>query len=367
VAVGIFFGTFDASGRWFHLARVDSLSLLSILAPAYVLRFRRTPGSAVLAGVLMALAFLTKQSSILALGCLLASALLVDRVRALVAAAAGALVAGLAVGVLLATSDGWFGYYAFEVARKHGVDSSMLLGFWTWDMARMGVALALAALGLAATTTRCVRAGLLDCGLFAGTLGLSWAGRLHPGAYDNVLMPVHASLALFMAIGAAAVAGQLGRRERELLGGSPSAVAVGLLVVFQAAALDYRRTDALPAPDARARGEAFLAELRGLEGEILLPDYRWVPRRIGLPTFGLEMAALDVLRVEDQYDVGAQLLRDSFDDALRSRRFSAIVLSDPMFVPGIRRQYRFERPIETAPLPVTGDPRRPLQLWVPRT
>src|SRR3989442_427964 len=60
--VGLFLSTYEASGRWFHLARVDSLFLLLLLAGFYVIRFGKGWRAALLAAVFLWLSFLTKQT-----------------------------------------------------------------------------------------------------------------------------------------------------------------------------------------------------------------------------------------------------------------------------------------------------------------
>lgn len=61
----LFAATFQISGAWFDLARVDSLFLFLLLAGLYLFRLSASPKSYVLAGALISLAYFTKQTAII--------------------------------------------------------------------------------------------------------------------------------------------------------------------------------------------------------------------------------------------------------------------------------------------------------------
>ena len=74
----LFAGTYESTERWFHLARVDSLFLALLLGGIYVLQFGTKRSSAIAAGVLLFLAFLSKQTTLIAI----APVLLVAAIKA---------------------------------------------------------------------------------------------------------------------------------------------------------------------------------------------------------------------------------------------------------------------------------------------
>jgi 4-amino-4-deoxy-L-arabinose transferase-like glycosyltransferase len=65
IAASLFFGMFHVTGAWLDLARVDSLFLAFLLLAFYFARATR-PSSAAFAGIFAALAFLTKQTALIA-------------------------------------------------------------------------------------------------------------------------------------------------------------------------------------------------------------------------------------------------------------------------------------------------------------
>src|SRR5262245_15095809 len=115
LGAGFFLASFDVTGRWFHLARVDALFLLLLLAGTYVLRFASSASGAVGAGLLLGASYLTKQSALAACLPVLAASLVRERRRTLLAAASfGAVIAVSTVGFEFA-SDGWYRYFVFEL------------------------------------------------------------------------------------------------------------------------------------------------------------------------------------------------------------------------------------------------------------
>ena len=61
LSVGIFAATYPMSGGWFDVGRVDSLLLFFLLGAIYFLRFAPSRRGYFAAGILLWLAFLTKQ------------------------------------------------------------------------------------------------------------------------------------------------------------------------------------------------------------------------------------------------------------------------------------------------------------------
>jgi hypothetical protein len=129
--------------------------------------------------------------------------------------------------------------------------------------------------------------------------------------------------------------------------------------------LEYDVDRCIPAPGSVELGDAFLAELETLEGDVLLPDYPWHPTMAGKHSYGLGMAARDVLRGRSPHNRGLQPLSESLEEAFAERRFTAVILSKRTDFPGFRKHYRRDRVVQS-PAPVTGAPYHPREVWVPR-
>jgi hypothetical protein len=366
---GLFFAMFDIAGKWFHVARVDSLNLLFLLIAVYLVRFRRGTASALGIAAAFGLAFWTKQSSLLVAVPLLAAMAAFDRRRAVVAI--GALLAILVIPAVLlhVASDGWSTYFLFELPRSHEIDWQYLLTFWSKDLAgTAGLALCLAMAALAASAwidrTTVVTYGAI----FLGFVGSAWAARLHSGSFQNVVIPAYAFLAILAPIGVAWLRDVLAARMESVRAAGAVHIATSVVLVVQFLALAYNPSAAIPSQTDRAAGERFLAYVAALDGDILLPDLRFVQTRAGKKSYGLGMAASDVLRGPDNR--GQRTLKESLAEAVRARRFRAIVLNDrgPNLPPELHENYRFAGRLfddRMSFFPVTGWPTRPNLVFVP--
>ena len=133
VASGLFTATFAVSGAWLDIGRVDSMALLLLLAAVYQARRAQGISGGIVVGILVFLAFMTKQSDLVAMTPVLV-VLLVCRRR--VGVPALATVAVLVVGstyLLDASSHGWYGYYAFQELLHQGVVHTVWRTFFTED------------------------------------------------------------------------------------------------------------------------------------------------------------------------------------------------------------------------------------------
>jgi len=77
----------------------------------------------------------------------------------------------------------------------------------------------------------------------------------------------------------------------------------------------------VPSADARAREAALIARVRAVDGEVWLPTRPWYARLAGKRPLAGEMAAIDIGPTRVPV-VG-------LDEALRARRFAAVVVDEP--------------------------------------
>lgn len=373
VGVGLFMATYDASGKWFHLARVDSLALFFVLLSFALLRAGRGWRTALAAAVLACLGVFTKQTMLPVMACVFLAMFFVDRKRSIVAGAAfGALCLVSFVGLEF-SSDGWFSYYTVWLPSSHPVDPWSVRRYLLVDLGTFApvAIIGIVWVGLILRSDR--RLALMYGGLAVGCLVAALISRGHTGGYLNVLMPMHAALALVGALAAPGLIEVAKPRMRSWAVRLP--VAIALVLAVQFGILEYRVSRCLPPPDALRVGNAFLERLEVIEGEVLLPDHRWLQTRVGKRSYALGMAARDVLRAGSPGDRGRELLRESLAHAIREQHFGAVILStgpgmtnsDPMGydLPGLRERYRRAGKIES-PAPITGWLIRPTEVWLPR-
>lgn len=367
-AAAFFAITYDVSGKWFHLARVDSLALFLALLSFDVLIRAKTTRQYGAAVVLAAAATFTKQTMFVLLlpaflGVQLASPTPPVRLRS----ARGIVLLVLAAAVplwLRGAADGWFWYYVVDLPRTHAWLDEARMGFWKQDVLPVAVAMAAAVLALARMFAERGRRALPYAGLLVGAVAGAWISRLHSGGFFNVLMPMHAAVAVLLGMGIAQLEREVIAFERARSWVSPTEVGVVLLLAYQLMILPGDLDASFPKAGSAEKCAQFAAFVESIPGSVLLPDYR-DPAHMKNARFGLEMPARDVLRAPEG-DRGRAVLEPALNQAIAAKRFRAIILSEPVdWTPYLKGHYRPEQVIDLAPPPITGWAITPRQVWVP--
>ena len=357
--IGILAASHGLAGFFLHLARVDALALLLLLAAIVVLAHGRGARSAISAGVVAAAAVLTKQSHVIAIVATITGLAFVDARRAGIAAGvSGGLLLG-SFAALGAATSGWFLYYTVDLPAQHGSFLGAAAIHGAERMLVLGPALALCVGSLVVRLRGGEPRAKLDASIFAGLVATSWLGLAHPGGFWNTLLPAAAAAALFTP---SAIGSFL--RDRPFL--SISIVAPLLAAQIVAVIVLYPPGDAAPREGDRAQAERFIVWMADQPGEVLVPDLRYFQTRAGKRSHGLGQAARDVLFASPE-DRGRRMLEESLATALAEQRFSAIVTSEPDWLGGaVELTYEPRGPIAGLPVPPIGAPRRPRWLFVPR-
>jgi 4-amino-4-deoxy-L-arabinose transferase-like glycosyltransferase len=363
VSAGLFAATYASSGAWLDLGRVDSLYLCLTLATVVGLARATSPRHFVAAGLLAALALLTKQTIVITL-ILVAPYLLVRNPRGFLYFIAALVAVGGGVELYLdKRSDGWFRYYVYELPRLRWAISSSAARLWTFawnDLLRPLAPIlagALAALSMrrrhttdAAALDRPVRIGLLTAGMILS----SALARLEGGAWTNALLPAYAAAAVLFGL----AAGRL----------PAGAVLTPIAAVLQFAVLVYNPRTLVPTSRDATAGHAIVARIRELPDGVLVLDHGYLAEIAGKRSFAHGWAMTDLLWA-DQGGAG-RALETEVRGAIAARRFPALVL-DPTphwFAGDFAEHYRRadELPDPGAFLPVSGSRRRPEAIYLPR-
>jgi len=232
-------------------------------------------------------------------------------------------VVGFTTLVLDRFSEGWFSFYVFVLPRQHEIAVEYLTQFWTADIARHLPLPAAAVLVWVATTLRrgFDRRSLFVCALLTGMVGASWFSRMHSGGTANVLLPAFAALAL---CGGLAMHDLVSRAEQR----SRQAFALGLMVlgVAQFGLLYYSPWSQIPTRADREAGDALVALMRTVDGEVFLPFHGHLASLAGKPQHTHLVGIDDVLRGTNE-EVKARLV-ERMVSALRTRRFNVIILDN---------------------------------------
>jgi Dolichyl-phosphate-mannose-protein mannosyltransferase len=370
VAMGLFAATYDLSGRWFDIARGDSLLLLLLLLACSYGRFGRGVRSCVATGVLLTLAFFTKQTAlIIALPILLALILRLPR-HGWIASATFLACVALGVAVFDRASAGWFWFYVFELPAQHAVQwgawrQALFAPIWPW-VAPMAIASVAVICGLPL-----LRGGFRAwpaSGLFvACACAGSAAALLHSGGYVNVLMPALAAMAIASALCVA--------RARETEGPLRMRLRVfaAAIVLLQLGLLSFGESAARLRAGDREVGARLIGLLATMPAPIWCTSSNYYPVLAGHPEqLTHTMGLVDVFRGRNQA-LQRQLLSELQRD-LASGRVRTIVLDRAAgFLPDsvvamIHANYRLNThlmPPNNVPTfwPNTGAEVRPDEVW----
>jgi hypothetical protein len=198
-----------------------------------------------------------------------------------------------------------------------------------------------------------------------GMLAASWLGRLHAGGWPNVIMPGFAMLATVFGLG---VAGALQLAEGQPIARRRSVEAFVLaLAAVQLAVLAYNPKRFVPSAIDRASGEKVLEAMRAVDGDIWMPAHGHLAALVGKPIHAQEMAINDVVGIGGGRPGAA--LKAEIVNALKQKRFAAVIADTDFFRPEIEQNYRMRNPILTGKdgyFPVTGMRARPKGIYVPK-
>jgi len=381
-AMGVLAATYFATGTWFDVGRVDSLFLAFSTAGLYAARWMLRTRGAVAAGILLAAAFLTKQSG-LAEGVAVLAALAAGPRRRLAVPAVltyGAVLASSTL-VLGLTSHGWYLYYVFEQMAGQPLKDAAIGQFWTGSLLPVvGIAVCAAVLG--ARRTPLV--------LLAGCVALvveGYAALVHGGGTVNDLLPACLAVALLAGLAMGGAPGGLVSDGADRLarariagwranrsGGWIAAAASGLVIAKLAVLVSgFRPAQAIPVTADRAIGARLTAGLRALGGTVAVPADPGLDLIAGQPAVAHQGAVADVLRATDRNAIVS--FTRSAARAVAGQRFSAIIIeqTDDLadFPSDLDRYYRRcpQMLLSDVPSawfrPVTGARVRPVWVWLP--
>ncbi|MEE2886524.1 MAG: glycosyltransferase family 39 protein [Planctomycetota bacterium] len=314
VGGGFFLAGFWLVDGWHDLARNDSLFLLLILITVMLLR-ADTDRRALLAGIVVMLAFLSKQLTLALLPPLAIGMACLSIRRAVLFTISTSVCLAVTVGLYSWLTDGWFFYYIFEVPGQH--PSVAGIEFWWQDMRPMWISLAVGLFwfvtGLGWAERR--RTLFYTC-VAGGLLASAHIARHHAGGHINALMP--------WLVGGGLLMGLALLRGTSCHGG----VRLGLTIAMigQFALMVETSKSFLPSPEHRQEFEKFYSFVRGVEGQVFVPSHGHVAEAVGKTGSMHGMAMHDLQSSQTE---GYQTLLQSIGEAYSDRRFQVIVISEP--------------------------------------
>ncbi len=366
LGAGLFAATYEFSGAWFDLARVDSLFVMFLLLTFYLLRFRHKK-TFVLAGLSATAAFLTKQSAIIIIAPVLVYEIITEKKLSIYFISIFILFSGGAFLSLNSLTDGWFSYYIFKLPAAHELMPEKIYSFWIDGIfMKMSIAFFLATAYFIIAKYGEKRNDLwFYFSVIGGTFIYSWSSLMHSGGFSNVLIPSHAALAVLFGIAYK----NIDDNNIDILPNSRINVQIvlALLILGQYAQLTYHPLKYTPNSDDREAAEKYMETLESLESPVYVPIQGYIPKLAGHKTHAHSMALYDVIRGDKIY---GELLEKELAGLLENHYFNAIIRNESWHEFEIEEYYKLKEKIindKNAFMPKTGLMVRPNLLYVPYT
>lgn len=333
---GLFLACYPLVEAFYDIGRVDSLFVFFLLLALFFSR----RGQPVLAALAWVLCFQTKQT-ILPIALVLLCADWQYPRRILIGLGTFAAVLGSSMAWINHATHGWYTFYLFHISGSFPIVwRQAVLYVPNALLAPVGIALVL---GLAAWASTGVRLGSRTGSFYASVTAVLYAAfgfvAAHRGAAVNTLIPVYAWTAILFGI---ALDRLLTRLEQSPDPRASLATTVILVAAaVQLAMFTYNPGRYLPPPAVRAARQRFIDQVRALPDDVYIVSHTYDAMLAGKQPHA-EDQSISLLLFGSNGAV-SNSLRAKFDNALRSHRYSAIVvdgsLSDDPY--GIQQAYPF--------------------------
>ena len=374
VCAGLFLGGYRINGFWYDVIRVDALFVaLLVSGLALGVYAGRSRARLALAGVLLALSFLTKQTGLM-VGAGLGVILLLAVGRRAWWFIVPLLLLSLApIFVLNSATQGWFFYHVFKIGSADPIEFWRGVNFVLFDL--FGVMLALSLLALLAAALALRRDGLsfwrvqpwLVCLLMA--VAISGLGRVRVGGNLNNRLPAYALLCLAPALLVRAMRGQplpWPAPNGAMARWAPWVLAGAIVVQFGLGV--YNPPRYMPTPAMRAAGDSLVARIAAVPGPVLVLMHPYYALLAGKAP-ATQIATLWYVR-----DRGALPLPADFVSRLDTHAYAEIISDqsdfevEPALQELLARTYVPAQTLDASQAPATmvGVVVRPQVVYVPR-
>ena len=293
VAAGSFVATFSLGGAWFDIARVDMLFIFLCLAGVYFLG-KQTTQNSIIAGILFSLAFLTKQTALSIFAVMALSTLLLFRKQALPFVGSFAILALISYYYLNSSTKGWYPHYIFALPSTHHIKWSFIPTAIEAGFKVEAVFLVMGLSPLLLGIRKIIQDKLHIYYYFAagGFIGTSILARINDGAFNNTFLPAYAGLAIIFGFGIGWLITYL---DYQKINKSIILTILWLAIILQFGRLIYNPIQQIPTPADRKVGDALVAELKAVPGNVLVPYHNYLSLFAGKKTY-FHMMALEEVR-----------------------------------------------------------------------
>ncbi|MBI4838462.1 MAG: glycosyltransferase family 39 protein [Nitrospirae bacterium] len=330
ISVGLFAATFPLSGGTFDMIRPDALFLLFTLTALYLIRFETSLRASILSGIIFSLSFLTKQTALIIILPTILYCILSNRKYTIFFISSIVAVMGLSTLAMNYIYDGWYTYYVFNLPSQHPIRMEMFIDFWTKDLILpLFIACIMSAFYLSIQLFDSNKKNILFYSLISiGLIGSSLLLRLHAGGAENVLFPAYAGVSLLFGLShyrfieLPQILSAVRQKSWEAF--------FYIICILQFTALIYNPFHHIPKQKDLDAGKKLVNIIGQIKGEIYLPAWGYLSALAGKKTYA-HKSAINAILLGENGEVKKKFL-DEVNQALREKKFSAIILdSEPWF------------------------------------
>ncbi|MBI4707218.1 MAG: glycosyltransferase family 39 protein [Candidatus Omnitrophica bacterium] len=367
----LFAATFQLSGSWFDIGRVDSFFLFSLLVGIYLLKCRTSPASRVVAAIFFSISFFTKQTALVISLPIMLYFILSDRRSALFFIIPLASIIGIGSVLFNYMSDGWFNFYVFELPKTTPLDTRPIMHFWIKDIVLPFYIAIFIAIFYIVSLTNVSKKQMFSFYLLTavGMFGASWFSRYRGGGYYNVLLPAYAFTSILFGLGVnklSMISQSLPARKQDLM-----KCILYFVCILQFGSLIYNPMNQIPSKEDLEAGWDLVGKLAKIDGEIYIPFHGYLNSFNGKKGYAHQMGMRDVLTTssEKHAHIKSKLIEE-IKQAMKERKFSAIIIdSEPWYPRGMKEYYIENERIfdkDNIFFSVTGMRTRPEIIYTPR-
>jgi len=347
----LYISCYYISDGFFDLARVDALYVFLVLAAFYLFLNSRTKVDYFFAGMVIAIGFFVKQSALIVFLPLTFYLLKANWEKTWILLPVITLAILIPVVVLNQISDGWFGYYAFELPSEHGFSLLAAMNFWLGDLMRyLGIALGFSAvyvifsfaslkeLGSVGSkqkseefgnSDRQVGGDVLLTVLFAcGALVASWLTRSTNGGGANNVMLAYSAVALLFGLGINRAQSFVNTQEENAV---KFQLLIAVIIAIQFLGLIYNPFKLIPTQGEIAANRALFAEIRNASGPVLIPYRSNLSHEAGK---GSQIHAVNLFELTGyflgEFRPEGRMILSQIQQNICDQTYSMIILDQPM-------------------------------------
>ncbi len=320
IAMGIYAASFELSGAWIHLARIDSMFVLFLFFGTVLLHTSHRPWGMVVSALLVFLAFLTKQSTILYVPFLTLYLVLYKPKHVKYFLSVICVLVGISVVVGNALTAGRYYWYIFAFQPQRGFYGSYVIAYFKQfavPLGWLGLFLLGTAVYVGATrqVTSFLRMNSFYLFMAAVSLIISLASISQHGAYYNNMMPFYLYTAMLIANSIQFVETVNERRF-------PRAIGYALICLLPWSTI-FNPQKYIPARNDYQAGERIVSLLKAVEGPVWVThttSYYYIAKK---ERYVHMMPLIDIMRCNRvEYRLAVQ---EQINEAISKKTFAAVI------------------------------------------